>query len=312
MKKILFLLVPVFLIAITELFISCDYLIPAPLGRDNPYDDEAQIGRFAAAASGPDSVVTVWDWRDPPSGIDKSRIIDKIRIVYGENSQPLSKYPINPDNVIEFTSNSDFFYEWKNLNEDEDHNFALYAHEKGGMWLAPKRSDIYIDNGSEQRLNIGYTGLYVNTSLPANPVFWPTAVELVHELPELTIFFLVFDTLYDHHYGIVNDARITNFVFGNVGTVDIVPMRIRVDDTMDWDDISNPIYYDYEKANKNVYISAGNDEIQIKDQINISRLYGSNTVAVIPNTGSPIDMTVDTVDFNNGGEDLFSVWWSND
>ncbi|MCK5674823.1 MAG: hypothetical protein KAH95_15695, partial [Spirochaetales bacterium] len=146
MKRLTLLLVSLFLIAVAGILISCDYLLPAPLGRDNPYDDEAQIGRFAVAASGPDSVVTVWDWRDPPSGIDKSRIIDKIRIVYGEGDPPLSKYPINPDNVIEYTSNADFSYEWKNLNEDRDHYFALYAHEKGGMWLAPKRADIWFDS----------------------------------------------------------------------------------------------------------------------------------------------------------------------
>lgn len=311
MKKILFLLVPVFLIAITGLFISCDYLIPAPLGRNNPFDDEAQIGRFAVAASGPDSVVTVWDWRNPPSGIDKSRIIDKIRIVYSESDPPLSKYPINPDNVIEFTSNSDFSYEWENLNEDRDHYFALYAHEKGGMWLAPKRADIWFDsNGDEERWDImmtGVTQLYVSTSADTNQVLVnPTNVNVA--APLLSIGFFRFDELFEYNYGAVLEAQIQTWVIGTAGDFLVVPMRRRVEGGMTWGEISDANFYDLGNA-KAATVTVPNDAVDIKDQINIARLHGSNTIAFL--SYSSFDVDIENCEFNNGTDFTFSVWRNN-
>ena len=311
MKKNLFVLIFLGFVLFSGLFVSCDFLLPAPLGRNNPFDDEAQIGQFNGAVAGLDTILTVWDWRNPVSGINDSRIIDKIRIVHKENNPPDTKYPVNPDNVIEFDSNLVWQYGWNGLNADREHYFALYAHEKGGVWLSPKRFDIHLDNnGFEESSNFGFTKLYVDTSADTNSVFWPSSSEYVTESP-LTILFLVFDNLYDSNYGIVLDARLTNYTITNTGTVDIVPVRIKVNDTMKWENISNPLFYDYEKANKNVYISGSGEELQIKDQINIAKLYGSNTVAIIPNSGSPINISVESIQFNDGVNDLFSIWRNN-
>ncbi|MCD6397076.1 MAG: hypothetical protein J7L71_06015 [Spirochaetaceae bacterium] len=142
-KNILYLIL---IIVFSGFFSSCDYLLPAPLGRNNPFDNEAQIGRFNVAVSGSDSMVTNWDWHDALPTIADDRVIDKIRIVHQENSRPSSRNPLNPDNVQEFTSTSNWSYNWTSLKNDRDHHFALYAHEKSGLWLSPKYIDGYIDS----------------------------------------------------------------------------------------------------------------------------------------------------------------------
>lgn len=309
MKKLLFILLPV--IIFTGIFISCDFLLPAPLGRNNPFDDEAQIGRFEASPSSYNSIVTVWEWRNPASGIDDSRIIDKVRIVYSENNPPVSKYPLNPDNVIEYTSNTDFSYEWTNLNENTDHYFALYAHEKGGLWLAPKNIKAWInDGGYFENWPWNNIKMYVNALLPANPV-GTTATNIIYDpgVPEYVVGFMRFDDLFTGDYGAVVDARIQGWVVATGGTLSIIPVRKTVDDTMLWGDIDNPILYDYEHANT-VIIGASTDIVDIKDQINISRVYGSNTLAFIT-SDTNVSIGIESLTFWDGSTDLFSIWRNN-
>ncbi len=288
------------------LLTSCDFLLPGPLGRDNPEDDGTQIGGFASAVSGSNSIIVVWDWHPPAPDIPDYQVIDKVRIVYSENDIPSSMYPINKDEYTEVTSNTTWQFEWKNLRTDKDHYFALYAHEKGGSWLSPIFSKRYINiNGFEERTNMGFTKLYVNTSGDANPV--TTTASNITASP-LTVFFLVFDFPSDD--GAVLDARLTSFSINNTGTVDVVPVRKRVNDGMQWGDINNPEYYDYTKA-LHIYIGGNADEVQIKDQVNAARMYGSDTVAFIPDSGSPINMAVNITEFYNGSDDLFSMWRNN-
>ncbi len=287
---------------------SCDFLLPGPLGRDNPADDGAQIGGFASAVSGSNSITVVWDWHSPAPDVPDYQVIDKVRIVHNEGDVPSSMYPLSKDEYTEVSSNTTWQFEWKNLRTDRDHYFALYAHEKGGSWLSPIISKRYINtSGFEDRTNMGFTRLYVDTSSDINQVYIPGSGDYLTATP-LTVFFLVFD-LYGED-GAVLDARLTNFSITNTGTVDVVPVRKRVNDGMQWGDISNPALYDYTKA-LHIYISSGADEVQIKDQINIARMYGSNTVAFIPDSGSPINMGVDVTEFYNGSDDLFSMWRNN-
>lgn len=297
------ILYPLILILSIVLFISCDLLFPAPLGRDNPLDDEVQIGGFDAVVSGSDSIITIWDWRNPAPGIDDSRIIDKIRIVYSENNPPSSKYPLNPDNVQEFTSNSEFQFQWTNLKQDREHYFALYAHEKGGVWLAPKTV----------KQNISYDGhlvaspwwsekLFADTSAPANIV--GTAPP---DISGPIIGFIRFDDLFDSRYGAVLDARVQNFGVTTPGDIDIVPMRRKIDSGMTWDEISDSILYDYEHS---ITVSMlGGIIIDIKDQINIARVHGSNTIAFIP-VGTGVSIDINPIDYWDATlmRDLFSVW----
>ncbi len=310
MKRLWFVLIPLILMVFAGFFVSCDFLLPAPLGRNNPYDVEAQIGRFAAVTADTDSIITAWDWRNPPSGIDDSRIIDKIRIVHSKNDPPASKYPLNPNNVQEFTSNSEWQAEWDNLRDDREHHFALYAHEKGGVWLAPKRVSQHLDNdGQEERWDImttGVTKLYVSTSADTNQLTL-TAVNII--APLTTIGFFRFDELYNDEFGAVLEANIQTWGITNGGDLLIVPMRRRVEDGMEWGEIADVIFYDFGNA-KAATVTNMNDVIDIKDQINIARLHGSNTIAFLSDT-LPFHVGIDNLKFNNGSNDTFSVWKNN-
>lgn len=310
MKRIWFILIPVLLLVFAVFFVSCDFILPAPLGRNNPYDDEAQIGRFNAAVAGSDSIITAWDWRGPIPGIDDKRIIDKIRIVHSNNNPPDSKYPLNPDNVIELDSNSTWQHEWNGLKVDREHHFALYAHEAGGIWLAPKRISQHLDNnGHEERWNIMTTGvidLYVNTSVDTNLV---TATIMNVIAPLSTIGFFRFDDLYYNDFGAVLEAQIQDWTITSGGDFLIVPMRRRVEDGMTWGEIADAGFYDFGNA-KAATVNFATDVVDIKDQINIARLHGSNTIAFLSDT-LPFDVDISTLDFNNGSDDTFSVWRNN-
>jgi len=314
MKKIYFLLFFILILIFAGIFISCDILLPAPLGRNNPFDNEAQIGRFAAVISGQDSIITAWDWRNPPSGIDDSRKIDKIRIVHSENDPPTSKYPLNPNNVKEYTSNSEWKAEWDNLRNDREHYFALYAHEKGGVWLAPKRVSRNFDNtGHEERLDISFKRLGIDTSIDTNQV--QIGVGQVTDiaplgLPPYKIGFIRFDELFNNEYGIVSDARIYTNAGATAGDLLIVPVRRHIEDGMQWGMINDLVFYDYKNALL-VNITGAIQYIDIKDQINIARLHGSNTIVFIPNSGSLVNMDLLNFGFNDLMVDTFSVWRNN-
>lgn len=298
-----------FIIILSSVFVSCDILLPSPLIRNNPNDNEAQLGEFAVVASGDSSVLALWDWQPASPLIPDDRIIDKIRIVHRVGDPPVSMYTLNKDDYTEITDSSSWQFEWKDLKQSRDHYFALYAHEKGGTWLAPIHEKIWLDynNGWIEYMDLPFTKLYVNTSSSTNTVFIPTSAEFVHRTPDITIFFLVFDSSSGDEYGAILDARLTDFSINNTGTVDIVPMKREVHDGMLWENISDPSFYDYTKS-INVYIGSGTDEIQIRDQMNAARLNGSYAVAFIPDEGSPIDVGVDSSKFNNGSEDLFGIW----
>ncbi len=298
------ILYPLILILSAVLFISCDLLFPAPLGRDNPLDDEVQIGGFDASVSGPDSIITIWDWRNPAPGIDDSRIIDKIRIVYSENNPPSSKYPLNPDNVQEFTSNSEYQFEWTNLQQDREHYFALYAHEKGGVWLAPKYVKRHLNySGHPDAGGSVHTKLYVNTALTTGISI--TAINITGPQPGGNIGFLIFDELFNNDFGAVLAALMQGYGFTAAGNIDIVPVRKKIEDGMTWASISDSYLYDYEHS-KTVDVINGTVLIDIKDQINMARVHGSNTIAFIPSAGSAINIDISPFTFSS-----FSVWRNN-
>jgi hypothetical protein len=304
MKKILFVTVPLLFIIFSGFLISCDFLLPAPMGRNNPLDDGAQIAGFNAEISGSDTILTSWDWRSSTAGIDASRIIDKIRVVYSENNVPTSKYPLNPDNVQVFDSSSSSKCEWYNLNRDNDHYFALYAHETGGLWLSPEITSERIEsNGSVETSNAGYSALYVNTSVPTNTL--GTTSLPITGLPPTNIGFFSVDLLNNSNYGAVLGAGITNWT-GTFGDIYILPVRKKAENGMFWGDISDGVYYDYDNA---LYatITGPNDVIDIKNQLNLAQMYGSNTIAFVP-ADAVVSIVIGGLQFFDGTNDLFSIW----
>lgn len=293
------ILYPLILILSAVLFISCDLLFPAPLGRDNPLDDQVQIGGFKADASGPDSIITSWDWRNPAPGIDDSRIIDKIRIVYSENSPPSSKYPLDPDKLQKFDSPSGVKCEWTNLNSDEEHYFALYAHESGGVWLAPKTVKVWIDNsGQIDFMAPGYELMYVSTTNGSQVINGTTIVDSAS-----FGFIKFFDNSFNDQYGAMLNISLA-FTSTNAGEMYIVPVYREINTGLLWEDISNPLFYDYTHA-KAVLLIGGAESIVITDLVELSRVTNSLTLAFIfpPTSLGRMDLNIGTLWFDD-----FTYW----
>ncbi len=142
MKKMNLLLFIFVLIIFSGLFNSCDYLLPAPLGRNNLNDDEAQIGRFAAVQAGPDSIIVAWDWREMWPGTDPDREI--VEIILSDNQ---GNYPISMLGGSSYLKDDGYNKEFNNLNLNSDYYFSLYAKEKSGIWLRPIKTKAYLSDG---------------------------------------------------------------------------------------------------------------------------------------------------------------------
>ena len=102
---------------------SCNLFFSSPHGRGNLDDDAAQITAFTAVPSSDNSVVTMWNWKDPRPGINDD-IITEIQIQHS-----IFGYP---ENFVffageRFTDNSIWQHEWKDLIPGITHYFSIFA-----------------------------------------------------------------------------------------------------------------------------------------------------------------------------------------
>ncbi len=308
MKKIYFLLTSIIIVFFAGLLSSCDYLLPAPLGRNNPFDDEAQIGRFSVAVSGSDSMVTNWDWHDALSTIEDKRVIDRIRIVHQKNSRPTSRNPLNPDNVQEFTSTSNWFYNWTGLKNDKDHHFALYAHEKSGLWLSPKYIETYLDSsvqdnnytlnsddllGSKdpEEFKVYKVGETPYTVTDVSNMSVPGFVAGDYAILE----FDVNDTIYFDQF-LLHVSNINTPATDE----DLTIYAIKKDSQSitDWADLISDSTIDYEfSLSMQVTVSGGSfQSIDISEIANRMSLYYSHAIAIYVNNAFDVDVSQWTID----------------
>ncbi len=298
-------LIKLFSILISLVFIiSCDLFFPAPVGRDNPEDDEVQIRNFSSLITGSDTITTVWDWRSPNPATSDSRIIEEIWIVHSENDMPLSRFPLNPDEVKKIKVTANWYVEWTNLKNDSEHYFALYARERGGTWLAPKYTDQFMDNNPGYvesstgvpvliRGNITTGGVLLNGDTTVNETIWGVAR-------------IDYSPISNIEYNINVELNISG---GTVGDFLIVPGYYIFESGDSWDLISDPDNLDYDNKIE-VNISGYPVNINITNIFNITAIYGSNTFVLIPTTAgsSGVAATFDTVNMmpNN-----YSYWRRN-
>ena len=113
------------LLSIFIIFIlsSCNLFFSSPHGRENLDDPAAQITAFTAVPSSDNSIMTMWNWKDPPSWVYDDRITE-IQIQHS-----ILGYP---DNFVffageRFTDNSIWQYEWKDLIPGVTHYFSIFA-----------------------------------------------------------------------------------------------------------------------------------------------------------------------------------------
>jgi len=121
---------------------SCNLFFSSPHGRENLDDEAAQITAFTAVPSGEDSIVTMWNWKDPPSWINDERITD-IQIQHS-----IFGYPENYNPILGeiFNDNTTWQHEWKDLIPGITHYFSLFAKSSDGdgadIWFAPIKAKV--------------------------------------------------------------------------------------------------------------------------------------------------------------------------
>ena len=262
---------------------SCDFLLPAPLGQDNPEDSGAQINAFGSFYAGNDSAELIWNWRSF-TGTDPSREIVKVRIVHKVNDPPSSMYPLDKNDVQEFTTGESTV--WKNLKEYNEHYFALYRMEKSGTWLSPLYSKIHIEGEGTKDTSIpGIQYMYVDM-VPGTPVQSPSGPV---PLDQAYRGFLSFDPapLNDDSYGAVEEATLSFIAdsSNSLGQILVVPMSINVHNGELWEDISNPAYYDTANAISVQIPKTVDVDIQIKLVLNRCLAYKASTFALIIPSG---------------------------
>ncbi len=287
---------------------ACDYLLPLPLGRDNPADDEAQIGGFSAAVSGIDSITVVWGWLAPAQDIPDDQVIDKIRIVHKVNDPPSSVVQLNKEDYTDISDISTWQFEWRGLQQGEDQYFALYAHEKGGKWLSPKIEKKWINsNVYPNSWSPGFNKFYISSASPGN-VVTTASTNVTGTVPGGNVGFFEFYNLNDPNYGIVSEAAIRGWNVSASGDILIVPVRIRLYDSVTtWGQIAGQLDYQHAQQVNNI---SSTDVVEIKEQINLARVYGSNTIAFIA-ANAVVDVNIDPLTFWDGSTDRFTVWENN-
>ena len=107
------------------LYSSCNLFFSSPHGRENPNDDAAQITAFTAVPSSDNSVVTMWNWKEPPSWLNEGRITH-IKIQHSFFGYPENVSFISMD-TKEYTDNTIWQDEWSDLLPGITHYFSLFA-----------------------------------------------------------------------------------------------------------------------------------------------------------------------------------------
>lgn len=270
-KYVLFpVLVIVFLlIAVT----SCDYLLPLPLGRDNINDDEKQIISFNVLVSGENTIITTWRWLLPSSGLDDSRKIDRIRIVHRENDPPSTWNPLNQKDMVEINAADKWQHEWTGLNQDRDHFFALYAHEKGGNWLAPVIRSRYLGYNTASQVTVLRSDDNTAPDDPEEFKVWYiqyspyTVTDFstmgLYNWPAADIFLIRFKNFIPVYF---KDFlfSVQNASPGSDVTLTVYPLYKNAEDVVDWTDLISTKTMDYEHKQV-LLLSTGSGSNQVFD-----------------------------------------------
>ncbi len=151
---------------------SCNLFFSSPHGRENPDDDAAQIRAFTAVPSSDKSVVTMWNWTEPPSWAND----DKITEIKIEHS--IAGYPENSSILFgeNFTDKNIWQHEWKDLIPGITHYFSLFAkgtnNNGDDTWYAPIKAKAKLPGTVEtgvfyDRINsVNVDGTGIEDSLP--------------------------------------------------------------------------------------------------------------------------------------------------
>jgi hypothetical protein len=288
------------------LLLSCDLFLPAPLGRDNPEDDELQIYNFSSAVIGSDKITTVWDWRAPNPATDSSRIIEEIWIVHSvDNSTAGRPLDSSSEDVLVVTNTSNWEKEWVNLQSDKNHYFALYAKEAGGTWLAPVLTDQYLDN------NTGYEETSTWPNVGKGTVMNGGVLQTISAGLNKDTWLVLrvdYDNLQDMEYIISTISSFENSFSAGMeiaGEVRIIAGFKSIELGYSWDFVSSPDTLDYNNA-LILDITTFPQSEEVSTIFNLAKFYGSNTIVIAPTETGGLVLHSDDI-----GLDSFSYWRRN-
>ncbi|MCK5197647.1 MAG: hypothetical protein KAR21_04815, partial [Spirochaetales bacterium] len=169
----------------------------------------------------------------------------------------------------------------------------------GGVWLAPKTVKLWIDSdGNIDTTGPGFELMYVPTINGSLVISGSTNVD------NTCFGFIKFNNLLDDQYGaMLNISLAFNSVAGEMY---IVPVYREINAGLFWEDISNPLFYDYTHA-KAVLLLGGAESIVITDLVELSRVSNSLTLAFIYPLTSTGSMNQGSIFFNDFT--YWKNWW---
>ncbi len=306
------LLTLVLTLSVMTFITSCDFLLPAPLGRDNPDDDGAQIVKFAVTPSGADSIVTVWNWKAPDPATPENQVIDKIRIVHNSSNPPSSMYPLNKDDYVDIDSKVQWKFEWENLREDSDHYFALYAHEKSGTWLAPLHKFLNLNYNPPQD---SYILVSDDNTAPDDPEefkvwYFQQTPYVVNDFSTMGNYSWPVSDIFVLRFKDFNPVYFDKFLFflhnttqGPDVELKIYPLKKNKEDISDWNDLISPDTMDYSAAMVYQILDANGDNqlVDISDVADKMVLNETVSIALSIDTGLMINPSAWTIETHSWG-----------
>ena len=141
--------VVVLLVSATVFLVSgCDALLLGPSPHANWDDPDLALMKLRANAVDDRDIRVAWDWLDIERELagEKPKV-DEIIVKHRKGSPPETRLGGKKFKLKNFEQNTNPLWKhtFNKLEQDEEHYFALYMHEKGGRWTAPLYTSTHLD-----------------------------------------------------------------------------------------------------------------------------------------------------------------------
>ena len=127
---------------------SCDLFVLGPFLNINRDDEDAGFARLRADQVDEGAVRVGWDWYDLERKLRGAKpVYDQIIIKHNTGSYPASRLGGESFKISDWdpVKNPLWSTVFKDLRDDREHYFALYAHERNGRWMAPMYASVHVE-----------------------------------------------------------------------------------------------------------------------------------------------------------------------
>ena len=128
-------------------FSSCDLFMLGPFLNINRDDEDAGFARLRVDQVDEGAVRVGWDWYDLERILRGAKpVYDEIIIKHNTGSYPLSRLGGEAFEISDWdpVDNPLWSTVFKDLRDEREHYFALYAHERNGRWMAPMYASVHV------------------------------------------------------------------------------------------------------------------------------------------------------------------------